>query len=53
MPHPYKDETMAQEWLLKILTTNEERQRLSLEKLRELEAEFIKKILQEEEPMIM
>ena len=44
---------MAQEWLLNVLSNKEERQKLDVEKLRELEAEFIRAILQSEEPMIM
>ena len=44
---------MAQEWILKVLFSNEERQKLDVEKLRELEAEFIRQVLQNEEPMIM
>tara|TARA_Y100000590_G_scaffold323369_1_gene366471 strand:+ start:200628 stop:200762 length:135 start_codon:yes stop_codon:yes gene_type:complete len=44
---------MALEWLLNVLTNQEERQKLEVEKLRELEAEFIKSVLQSEEPMIM
>lgn len=44
---------MAPEWLLNVLTNQEERQKLDVEKLRELEAEFIRTVLQNEEPMIM
>lgn len=43
---------MALEWLLNVLTNEEERQKLDVEKLRELEAEFIRRVLQNEEPMI-
>ena len=44
---------MALEWLLNVLTNQEERQKLEVEKLRELEAEFIREVLRNEEPMIM
>jgi hypothetical protein len=43
---------MALEWLLNVLTNQEERQKMDVEKLRELEAEFIKIVLENEEPMI-
>lgn len=44
---------MAPEWLLNVLSNQEERQNMEVEKLRELEAEFIKWVLRSEEPMIM
>lgn len=44
---------MAYESLLTLLTNVQERQSLDVDKLRELEAEFIKQVLQAEEPMIM
>lgn len=44
---------MAFETLLKVLTNQEERRKLNIEELRELEDQFIRAVLQNEEPMIM